>query len=233
MTNKNPFVKWVLHGIELPLHQNFIYWLSPTAALEQPLRAIWDAASQAAVLILPQIKLNSQLSSCTSFFLVKKCVDIKYKVCRFWSFSLYHTWNLVYFWNVQIHFFHNFWKFAAIISLNIFLCSCLSFFPLSSLLLEFPLCTCCPFWYCSTGLWGTNHFCFSVFHCFSECVVFISQFSSLWILLPVQSIYCTSLLYYLNFSYCIVHLTQNFNFFLFLISLLALYLMIHCCYILL
>ena len=40
----------------------------PTAALEQSLRAIWDAASQAAVLILPQIKLNSQFSSCTSFF---------------------------------------------------------------------------------------------------------------------------------------------------------------------
>ena len=39
----------------------------PLAALEQSLRAIWDAASRAAVLILPQIKLNSQLSSCTSF----------------------------------------------------------------------------------------------------------------------------------------------------------------------
>ena len=51
----------------LPLLQNLIYWLSPTAALEQSLRAIWDAASWAAVLILPQIKLNSQLSSCTSF----------------------------------------------------------------------------------------------------------------------------------------------------------------------
>ena len=67
MTNKNPFVKWVLHGIEIPLHQNLIYWLSPTAALEQSLRAIWDAASGAAVLILPQTKLNSQLSSCASF----------------------------------------------------------------------------------------------------------------------------------------------------------------------
>ena len=33
----------------------------PLAALEQSLRAIWDAASRAAVLILPQIKLNSQL----------------------------------------------------------------------------------------------------------------------------------------------------------------------------
>ena len=40
---------------------------SPTAALEQSLRAVWDAASWAAVLILPQIKLNAQLSSCTSF----------------------------------------------------------------------------------------------------------------------------------------------------------------------
>ena len=58
----------MLHGIELPLHQNFVYWLSPTAALEQSLRAIWDAASWAAGLILPQIKLNSQLSSCVSFF---------------------------------------------------------------------------------------------------------------------------------------------------------------------
>ena len=65
---KNPFVNWVLHGIERPLHQNLIYWLSPTAALEQSLRAIWDGAFQASVLILPKIKLNSQLSSCTSFF---------------------------------------------------------------------------------------------------------------------------------------------------------------------
>ena len=61
MTNKNPFVKWVLHGIELPLHQNLIYLPSPTAILEQLLRAIWDAASQAAGLILPQIKLNLKL----------------------------------------------------------------------------------------------------------------------------------------------------------------------------
>ena len=70
MTNRKPFVNWVLHGIELPLHQNLIHWLSPTVALEQSsLRAIWDAASQAAVLILPQIKPNSQLSSCTSFLI--------------------------------------------------------------------------------------------------------------------------------------------------------------------
>ena len=45
---------------------------SPTAALEQSLRAIWEAASQAAVFILPQTKLNSQLSSCTSFFSQQK-----------------------------------------------------------------------------------------------------------------------------------------------------------------
>ena len=59
----------MLHDIELPLHQNLIYWLSPTATLEQSLRAIWDAAFRAAVLILLQIKLNSQLSSCTSFLI--------------------------------------------------------------------------------------------------------------------------------------------------------------------
>ena len=56
---QKPFVKWLLHGTELPLHQNLVYWLSPTAALEQSLRAIWDAASQAAVLIRPQIKLKT------------------------------------------------------------------------------------------------------------------------------------------------------------------------------
>ena len=66
-TSRKPFVKWVLDWTELLLHQNLIYWPSPTAALEQALRAIWDMASRAAVLILPQIKLNSQLSSCTSF----------------------------------------------------------------------------------------------------------------------------------------------------------------------
>ena len=68
MTNKKPFVKRVLHGIELPFHQNLIFRLSPTAALEQSLRATWDAASGAAILILSQVKLNSQLSSRTSFF---------------------------------------------------------------------------------------------------------------------------------------------------------------------
>ena len=57
------FVKWVLHGIVLPLQQNLICWLSPTAALEQSLRAIWDAVSRAAVLILLQIKFNSQLKT--------------------------------------------------------------------------------------------------------------------------------------------------------------------------
>ena len=39
-----------------------------TLYTEFPLQLLWDAASQAAVLILAQIKLNSQLSSCTSFF---------------------------------------------------------------------------------------------------------------------------------------------------------------------
>ena len=64
---KKPFVKWELNGIEFPLHQNLTYWPSPTTTLEQSLKAIWGATSQAAVLILPQIKLNLQLSTCTSF----------------------------------------------------------------------------------------------------------------------------------------------------------------------
>ena len=41
------------------------------ASLEQFLRAIWDAVSWAAVLILPQIKLNSLLSCC-AFFLSRQ-----------------------------------------------------------------------------------------------------------------------------------------------------------------
>ena len=36
------------------------------APLEQSLRAIWGAASQAAVLTWPQTKLNLQLSRCAS-----------------------------------------------------------------------------------------------------------------------------------------------------------------------
>ena len=62
----------MLNGSELGLLQNLIYWSSPTTSLEQSLRAIWGAASQAAVLILPPGKtLNTQLSSCASFFVDK------------------------------------------------------------------------------------------------------------------------------------------------------------------
>ena len=51
------------------LHQNFIHTdLFPTS-LEHFLRAIWSAVSWDAVLILPQIKLNLQLSGCAFFFL--------------------------------------------------------------------------------------------------------------------------------------------------------------------
>ena len=66
-TSRKPFVKWVFNCIELPLHQNLIYWPSPTTSLEQSPRAIWGDSSRAAVLIFPQIKLNLQLSSCASF----------------------------------------------------------------------------------------------------------------------------------------------------------------------
>ena len=58
----------MLDCIELPLHQNHIYLPSPSASLEQFLRAIRGAASRAAVLILPERKLKSQLSHCAFFF---------------------------------------------------------------------------------------------------------------------------------------------------------------------
>ena len=59
LTRRKRFVKWVLNGTELRLHQNLIYWPSPTTSLEQYPRVIWVAASLAAVLILPPVKLNS------------------------------------------------------------------------------------------------------------------------------------------------------------------------------
>ena len=51
------------------LPKSSIYCLFPLP-LWKFLRAIGGAVSQAAVLILPQIKLNSQLSCCAFFFLV-------------------------------------------------------------------------------------------------------------------------------------------------------------------
>ena len=96
MTNKKPFLNWMLHGIELPLHQNLIYCLSLTAALEQSLRAIWDAASQAAVLILPQIKLNSQLSSCTSFLVDRlEVFCLTYRNFHFYLIRYFSVFSLL------------------------------------------------------------------------------------------------------------------------------------------
>ena len=51
----------------LPSLKSHIYWPSPFPLLEQFLRAIWGAVSWAAVLILPQMKLNLQLSCCAFF----------------------------------------------------------------------------------------------------------------------------------------------------------------------
>ena len=57
-----------------------IYWAStiflvfPPTSLELFLRAIWDAVSWAAVLILPQIKLNLKLSCFAFFFFFKSTV---------------------------------------------------------------------------------------------------------------------------------------------------------------
>ena len=56
----------MLNCTELPLHQTLIYWPCPTAsgAVSQ---SYLRCCSQAALLILPQIKVNSTLSSCVSF----------------------------------------------------------------------------------------------------------------------------------------------------------------------
>ena len=97
-TKKKVFVKWVLHGIKLPLHQNLIYWLSPTSALEQSLRAIWDAASGAAVLILPQI--NLQLSSCTSFFADNLLQGILMRGWKPWLLDLLHCTLILSCWAI-------------------------------------------------------------------------------------------------------------------------------------
>ena len=53
-----------------PFVTNYIAWLPPPASLEQFLRTNWGAVSQAAVLVLPQIKLNLQLSNCVYFLLL-------------------------------------------------------------------------------------------------------------------------------------------------------------------
>ena len=51
-----------------PSPKSDAHWPSVPASLEQFLTAIWDAVSQAIVLILPQIKVNSQVSHCAFFF---------------------------------------------------------------------------------------------------------------------------------------------------------------------
>ena len=56
----------MLDCTELLFHQNLTHWPCPTASLEQALRAIWGAVSQAAVLILPQIKQLATLMLCIS-----------------------------------------------------------------------------------------------------------------------------------------------------------------------
>ena len=48
--------------------QNHIYTDPLPTSLKQSLRAIWNAVSWAVVLVLPQIKLNWQLSWCAFFF---------------------------------------------------------------------------------------------------------------------------------------------------------------------
>ena len=85
-----------------PPSPNLVYCLPPTATLEQSLRAIRDAASRAAVLILPQIKLNSQFSSCTSFFLSTALTDLgssSFNVLPFCLFILFLWFSRQEYWS--------------------------------------------------------------------------------------------------------------------------------------
>ena len=67
VTNSNLLQKICAWLHVLPLHKITYILTFPPTSLEQFLRAIWNAVSQAIVLILPQIKLNSQLSCCAFF----------------------------------------------------------------------------------------------------------------------------------------------------------------------
>ena len=68
VTSRKPFVKWVINGIECHLHQSLMYWPSSHCLFGAASQLSWGTASQAAVLILPQIKLNTQFSGCALFF---------------------------------------------------------------------------------------------------------------------------------------------------------------------
>ena len=61
-----------LHG--LPLHKNHLFSDFPLDSLELFLRATWNAVSQTIDFILPQIKLNSQLSHSALIF-SQKCIN--------------------------------------------------------------------------------------------------------------------------------------------------------------
>lgn len=61
MTSSGLLQKFGLGHLYLCLHQNHIYTDLPSTTLEQYFRAVGNAASQAVVLILPPVKLNSQL----------------------------------------------------------------------------------------------------------------------------------------------------------------------------
>ena len=77
----------------IPLHQNHIYIdLSSSTSLEQFLRTIWEAVSQSIVLILPQIKLNSQFSRC-AFFSVDKLFIHSINIYLMLLQGYYNIWN--------------------------------------------------------------------------------------------------------------------------------------------
>ena len=84
----------MLDHIKLSLHQNCIYWPSPSTSLEQFLRVICGAVSWAVGLISPQVELNSQLSCCASFFSQQYITEVIWNFGEeSKTFSMKKAWN--------------------------------------------------------------------------------------------------------------------------------------------
>ena len=76
---------------------NLLYILAPSlASSEQFLSAVWNTVSRAAVLILPQIKLNLQLSHCAQSFFSNTTIWLK----MYLMWLSLSTWSLLNFLDV-------------------------------------------------------------------------------------------------------------------------------------
>ena len=72
VTSRKPFVKCLTAWTPPSPESHLLTSSPPPTSLKQFLRAVWGAVSQAAVLILLQIKLNSQFLHCAFFFFLSR-----------------------------------------------------------------------------------------------------------------------------------------------------------------